>query len=64
MAHHGLEAGARFQGIADIVFGDASPSAALSMSWPKSNAQIPINEGDPDYVSDPPLFPLGFGLRY
>jgi beta-glucosidase len=52
------------EGIADILFGDASPSAQLSMSWPKSNAQIPINAGDPDYASDPPLFPLGFGLRY
>jgi hypothetical protein len=22
------------------------------------------NAGDPDYETDPPLFPLGFGLRY
>ncbi|HEY0468823.1 MAG TPA: glycoside hydrolase family 3 protein, partial [Polyangiaceae bacterium] len=56
--------GSAGEGIADILFGDASPSAQLSMSWPKSNAQIPINAGDPDYESDPPLFPLGFGLRY
>jgi len=56
--------GSAGEGIADILFGDASPTAKLSMSWPKSNAQIPINAGDPDYESDPPLFPLGFGLGY
>jgi beta-glucosidase len=56
--------GSAGEGIADILFGDASPSARISMSWPRSNDQIPINAGDADYGSDPPLFPLGFGLRY
>jgi beta-glucosidase len=56
--------GAAAEGIADVLFGDVSPKATLSMSWPATLAQIPINVGDPDYESDPPLFPIGFGLHY
>jgi beta-glucosidase len=56
--------GSAAEGIADVIFGDAAPSAQLSMSWPKSIEQLPINAGDPDYETDPPLFPLSFGLRY
>jgi beta-glucosidase len=56
--------GSAAEGIADILFGDVSPTATLSMSWPATLAQIPINVGDADYASDPPLFPIGFGLEY
>ena len=48
-------------GIADLLFGDVSPSAKLSFSWPKNMGQIPINYGNKTYD---PLFPLGYGLTY
>ena len=48
-------------GIADVVFGDFDFTGKLSMTWPKSMEQIPINYGDRDYD---PLFKFGFGLSY
>jgi beta-glucosidase len=48
-------------GVADVLFGDHAPTGALSHSWPRSMAQIPINVGDPGYD---PLFPYGYGLSY
>ena len=72
----GVEAG---NAIADILFGDAAPSARLPMSWPRSVGQIPIyynhkNTGRPTspdrwhtgYLdeSKEPLFPFGYGLTY
>jgi beta-glucosidase len=48
-------------GIADVIFGDYKPTGKLSMSWPKSMKQIPINIGDKDYD---PLFSFGYGLTY
>jgi beta-glucosidase len=47
-------------GVADVFFGDYAPTGRLSMSWPRSTKQVPINVGDPGYD---PLFPYGFGLR-
>ncbi len=49
------------EGVADVLFGDYSPTGKLSFSWPRSINQLPINEGDADYD---PLFPLGHGLTY
>ena len=49
------------EGVADVLFGDYSPTGKLSFSWPRSIDQLPINEGDADYD---PLFPLGYGLTY
>ena len=49
------------EGVADVLFGDYSPTGKLSFSWPRSTDQLPINEGDADYD---PLFPLGYGLTY
>ena len=46
-------------GVADVLFGDYTPTGKLSHSWPRSMAQIPINGGDPGYD---PLFPYGYGL--
>ncbi len=51
-------------GVADVLFGDAAPTGKLSHTWPRSMDQIPINVGDPDYESDPPLYPYGYGLGY
>jgi beta-glucosidase len=48
-------------GVADLLFGDVSPTAKLSFSWPRDMSQIPINYGDKTYD---PLFPLGYGLTY
>ena len=48
-------------GIADVIFGDHAPTGKLSMSWPRSIDQLPINIGDKIYN---PLFPFGYGLSY
>ena len=53
--------GSEGAGIADVIFGDYNPSGKLSISWPRSMDQIPINSGDKIYN---PLFKYGFGLRY
>ena len=53
--------GTEGEGITDVVFGDFDFSGKLSMTWPKSMEQIPINYGDSDYD---PLFKFGFGLSY
>ncbi len=53
--------GTEGQGVADVLFGDYNPTGRLSMSWPRSMSQIPINVGDEKYD---PLFEYGFGLSY
>jgi beta-glucosidase len=47
-------------GVADVLFGRVPFMGRLSMTWPKSVAQVPINVGDANYA---PLFPFGWGLR-
>jgi beta-glucosidase len=53
--------GTEGQGVADVLFGDYKPTGKLSVSWPRSMGQIPINFGDSRYD---PLFKYGFGLTY
>jgi beta-glucosidase len=53
--------GTEGQGVADVLFGDYKPTGKLSISWPRSMAQIPVNMGDRNYD---PLFKYGFGLSY
>lgn len=53
--------GSEGQGVADVLFGDYDPTGRLSLSWPRSMSQVPINAGDSNYD---PLFPYGFGLSY
>ena len=48
-------------GISDVIFGDFNFTGKLSMTWPKSMKQVPINYGDSNYD---PLFKFGFGLSY
>jgi len=48
-------------GVTDVLFGDHKPTGKLSVSWPRSMNQIPINVGDSDYD---PLFKYGFGLTF
>jgi len=65
--------------IADVLFGDVSPSGRLAISWPRSVGQIPVyydhkNTGRPTspdrwhtgYLdeSKEPLYPFGHGLTY
>ncbi|HZR65008.1 MAG TPA: beta-glucosidase BglX [Terriglobales bacterium] len=72
----GVQAG---NAIADVLFGDASPSARLPLSWPRSVGQIPVyynhkNTGRPSSpdrwhtgyldMSKEPLYPFGYGLTY
>ena len=51
--------GTEGQGVADVLFGDYNPTGKLSMTWPRSLDQIPINRYDAN-----PLFEFGYGLNY
>ena len=53
--------GTEGKGLSDVIFGDYNFTGRLSMTWPKSMKQIPINYGDSNYD---PLFQFGFGLSY
>jgi beta-glucosidase len=48
-------------GITDVLFGDVPPTGKLPHSWPRNQAQIPINVGDANYD---PLYPYAYGLTY
>ena len=48
-------------GITDVLFGDVRPTGKLPHTWPRSEAQIPINQGDASYD---PLFPYAYGMTY
>jgi len=48
-------------GITDVLFGDVHPTGKLPRSWPSSESQIPINQGDANYN---PLYAYGYGLTY
>jgi beta-glucosidase len=59
--------GTEGKGVSDVLFRDAAGNinkdftGTLSLSWPKSACQTPLNAGDAGYS---PLFPLGYGLTY
>lgn len=53
--------GTEGRGVTDVLFGDFPFKGKLSVSWPRSMDQIPINVGDSNYQ---PLFKYGFGLQY
>ncbi len=52
--------GSEGTGVADVLFGRRPFTGRLSMTWPRTEAQVPINVGDRDYR---PLYPYGWGLR-
>jgi beta-glucosidase len=53
--------GTEGDGVAEVLFGEYAPTGKLSITWPRSVDQLPINVGDEDYD---PLFPYGYGLTY
>jgi beta-glucosidase len=52
--------GSEGTGVADVLFGSRPFTGQLSVTWPASADQVPINVGDANYH---PLFPFGWGLR-
>jgi beta-glucosidase len=52
--------GSEGTGVADVLFGRRPFTGRLSMTWPRSTDQVPINVGDRDYR---PLYPYGWGLQ-
>ena len=52
--------GSEGEGVADVLFGKAAFTGRLSVSWPRSVSQEPINVGDASYD---PLYPYGWGLQ-
>jgi beta-glucosidase len=56
--------------VADIIFGDVSPSGKLPITFPKSVDQLPAYEDYSmegrtyKYMKESPLYPFGFGLGY
>jgi beta-glucosidase len=68
MAHSSQDEGAA---LAKVLFGEYNPAGRLTVTWPKSLAQLPpkmdynIRHGRTYmYFKDEPLYPFGFGLSY
>jgi len=74
--YSGSQAG---NGVADLLFGDASPGGHLPVSWPRSSVELPLYynhnltqdpEDAPGFtsrywdISSTPLYPFGYGLSY
>ncbi|MEU4026847.1 glycoside hydrolase family 3 protein [Streptomyces anulatus] len=51
--------GSEGDGVADVLYGRRAFTGRLPVTWPKSEAQLPINVGDGPYD---PQFPYGWGL--
>ena len=56
--------------VADVIFGDISPSGKLPITFPKSVDQLPAYEDynmkgrTYKYMKEEPLYPFGFGLTF
>ena len=63
----GMEGG---RAVADVLFGDISPSGKLPLTFPKSLDQLPAFDDYSmkgrtyRYMTEEPLYPFGFGLSY
>ncbi|GAA3217642.1 hypothetical protein GCM10020256_20930 [Streptomyces thermocoprophilus] len=51
--------GTEGDGVADVLYGKRPFTGRLPVTWPRSEAQLPINVGDRSYD---PQFPYGWGL--
>lgn len=51
--------GTEGDGVADVLYGKRAFTGRLPVTWPRSEAQLPINVGDSAYD---PQFPYGWGL--
>jgi beta-glucosidase len=51
--------GTEGQGVADVLFGDVSPTGKLPREWPRNSDQFAANN-----MKGKPLFKSGFGLTY
>lgn len=51
--------GSEGDGVADVLYGRRAFTGQLPLTWPRSEAQLPINVGDTAYD---PQFPYGWGL--
>ncbi|MFG2604944.1 glycoside hydrolase family 3 N-terminal domain-containing protein [Streptomyces sp. NPDC048514] len=51
--------GTEGEGVADVLYGRRPFTGRLPVTWPRSEAQLPINVGDTSYD---PQFPYGWGL--
>ncbi|MFG2896145.1 glycoside hydrolase family 3 N-terminal domain-containing protein [Streptomyces zaomyceticus] len=51
--------GTEGDGVADVLYGKRPFTGQLPVTWPKSEAQLPLNVGD---VSYDPQYPYGWGL--
>jgi beta-glucosidase len=51
--------GTEGEGVADVLYGRRPFTGRLPVTWPRSEAQLPINVGDASYD---PQFPYGWGL--
>ncbi len=56
--------GTEGEGVSDVLFGDHPFVGKLPYTWPRTNAQLPINENNSAGKTgcDAPLFPFGYGL--
>ncbi|MEU1184961.1 glycoside hydrolase family 3 N-terminal domain-containing protein [Streptomyces sp. NPDC005820] len=51
--------GTEGDGVADVLYGRRPFTGRLPVTWPRTEAQLPINVGDPAYD---PQYPYGWGL--
>lgn len=56
--------GSEGEGVSDVFLGDYPFTGKLSFTWPRANAQLPINENNDSEKTGcaAPLFPIGYGL--
>ena len=56
--------GTEGEGVTDVLFGEAAFTGKLPYTWPRTNAQLPVNKNNTagKLGCETPLFPFGYGL--